>query len=191
MREWIKGPQRSLQTRILASVLLGLGFVVLGLGALVFRITDESTRYALAERLALVQTIQRAMDREILAALRFAQNLGSAPGIRDDHDLRRFLVMDDLLDAVTVIGANGDVLLAAGRHGVPQIWPSPALRRATATRVFPIPGETVGVGLAVQTESGRLLLARVNQARLLRHLVSYPDDSRYAAQGIGPAGARA
>ena len=190
MLKRIKGPQRSLQARILASVLLGLGFVVLGLAALVFKITDESTRYALSERLALAQAIQQTVDREILAALRFAENLGSAPGLRGNRDLQRFLVVDDLLDAATVIGPTGDVLLAAGRHGVPQIWPSPALRRATATRVFPIPGETVGVGLAVQTESGRLLLARVNQARLLRHLVSYPDENSYAAQVIGPAGAQ-
>ncbi len=190
MRPWILAPRRSLQVRILASVLLGLGIVVLGLAALVFKITDESTRHALSERLALTQTIQQAVDREILTALRFGENLAAIPGIRSDHDLLRLINISDFLDAATVVGTNGTVLLAARRHGASQVWPASVLQGTVDARIFPILGEKPGVGLAVPIAPGRLLLAQINRSRLLRLLESQPGEGEYAAQLIGADGSQ-
>ncbi len=190
MRQWMTVPRRSLQTRILASVLLGLGFVVLGLAALVFKITDESTRYALAERLALATTIQQAVDREILAAHELARNLGTIATVHNDPDLRRFLSLADPLEAVTIVGPGGNLRVAAARHGVRQIRPDGALHRETASPIFAIPADPPTVGLAVPMAFRQLLLAQVNRARLLRLLAAHSVEATYMAEMIGPAGAQ-
>ncbi len=190
MPQWMMAPRRSLQVRILASVLLGLGVVLLGLGALVFKITDESTRYALAERLALAQALQQASDREIVAALRFGERLATLPGVRTDRDLVRLLDLADLLDAAVVVGTDGSVVAVAGRHGTPLAWPASVLQQTVSARIVPVPGEEPGVGVVVPMGPDRLLLARVNRARLQRLLVSHPGEGSYTAQLIGSDGSQ-
>jgi hypothetical protein len=51
--------------------------------------------------------------------------------------------MNDDLDAATVVAPDGEVLLAAGHHGVSQAWPWEALRQATPARIFPLPATAV------------------------------------------------
>ncbi len=190
MPQWMMAPRRSLQVRILASVLLGLGVVLLGLGVLVFKITDESTRYALAERLALAQALQQASDREIVAALRFGERLATMPGARTERDLARLVDLADLLDAAAVVGTDGSVVAVAGRHGAPLAWPASVLQQPASGQIVAIPGEEPGVGIVVPTGPDRLLLARVNRARLQRLLVSHPGEGTYTAQLIGSDGSQ-
>lgn len=190
MRQWIMAPRRSLQVRILASVLLGLGVVLLGLMALVAKITDESTQYALAERLALAQAIQQASDRELLAALRFGKRLAAIPEIGTDRELARLLDLDDLLDAAAVVGNDGTVFSVAGHHGTSQAWPPFVLQETGGAQLFPIVGEQPGVGLAVRVGSDRVLLAQVNRGRLQRLLTSHLGEGNYTAQLIAADGSQ-
>ncbi len=180
-------PRRSLQARILVSVLFGLGFVVLGLAALVFKITDESTRYALAERLALAQAIQQEFDNEILGAQRFTQNLAALPDLRRENDLQRLLNLADVLDAAIVIGADGTAI-AAGRHGSQPARLAVVSAAVGSARIFPVPGERPGIGFSAPLGSGGMLLGQVNRTRLTRLLVAHPSGDQYMAQVIGPGG---
>ena len=189
MRQWMTAPRRSLQTRILASVLLGLGIVVLGLAALVFKITDESTQYALAERLALTQGIQQALDREIAAAHQLARSLG-ATGVYSDPELRRFLSLSDLLETVTIFGPKGEIKVAVARHGAEAIGLDEAFHRGTASPIFPIRRDRPAVVVAVPMASHQLLAAQVNRERLLRLLAAHSTEALYVAEMVGPAGAQ-
>ncbi len=190
MRQWVKTPKRSLQVRILASVLLGLGFVVVGLAALVLEITGESTRYALNERLALAEAVQRELDGEILAAQQFAQNLGAAPGVGNGRTLQRLLQLTDLLDAAVLVDADGRPLQVAGRHGVQQAWPVSIPLEPTGPRIFSVPGRAPAIGLTVRAGSRRLLVALASRARMLHRLGSHSGEAGYAAQLVGPDGAQ-
>ena len=190
MRQMVLAPRWSLQVRILASVLLGLSVVLLGLAALVFKITDEGTRYALAERLALAQAIQQASDREILTALRFGERLGGMLGTRPEQDPARLLDLTSLLDAVAVVGPDGRVLHAAALHGVPPAWPASVLRASQGTQIFPLPGDQPGVGISVALGSDRFLVGRISRTRLLDQLTSHPTRDKFSAQLIGLDGSQ-
>lgn len=190
MLRWLMAPRRSLQVRILASVLLGLAVVLLGLALLVLKITDESTGHALSERLALAQAIRQASDREILTAQAFGQRLAATPGIQTDSDLARLLDLTELLEAASVIRADGTVLLAAERHGAAGVTLPSAVPQTLAPRIIPLPGDEPGVGLALPAAHGRILLARIDRSRLLRLLEPHPGEGVYTAQLLGPDGSQ-
>jgi hypothetical protein len=190
MRKMALAPRRSLQVRILASVLLGLSVVLLGLAGLVLKITDEGTRHALAARLALAQAIQRASDREIRDALRLAERLGAVLETQPEQDLVQLLDLTGVLDTVAVVAPDGRILHAAALHGVPPAWPALALRASQGTQIFPVPGDRPGVGVSVAVGPDRLLLARIDPRRLLGQLASHPTEERYAAQFVGLDGSQ-
>lgn len=59
----------SLQHRVVASVMLGLGIVLVGIGYLVAPTVAQTTEFAVQERLALARAKQHELDQEVRDAL--------------------------------------------------------------------------------------------------------------------------
>lgn len=180
------GAKRSLQRRIVASVMLGLGIVLVGLGYLVTLAFTSSRDAALHERLAVAQAKQHELHQEIEDALELLTRMGRQdlqPSLRPEapslaHErLQHILDEAGVFSAVALFHPEGGVIAAAG----PSAWLRSLPRDAPLLdnerpQVFEVdvPPAAVGLSTPVLTAQGETLwlLAQLDPSRLMRHLAS-------------------
>lgn len=179
------GVRQSLQRRIVASVMLGLGIVLVGIGYLVALTVAQTTEFALHERLALARAKQHELDQEVQDALEFLNRMAlerpttTLPG--NPAAARPWL---QHVSATGVFSAAAVVDLRRGTvtasmPGVPQWLPSLQRLASRLSEGAPAAFETEGVpptvGLATplagELDGALWLVAELHRSRLLRHLL--------------------
>lgn len=179
------GVRRSLQRRIVASVLLGLGIVLVGIGYLVVLAVGQATDSALHERLALARAKEHEVEQEIRDALEFltlaALERPASTLTGDPAALRVWLqqlARTGPFSAVAVIDLRRGVV-AASSSALPRWLQS---SRSTASylsgrgpAVFEVEDVPPNVGLAAPLTNERngalWLVAELHRSRFARHLL--------------------
>lgn len=191
------GVRRSLQRRIVASVMLGLGIVLVGLGYLVTLAFNYSREAALHERLAVAQAKQHELYQEIQDALDLLNRMRPdvVPGLRTGDRavaysaLEHVLVEAGIFSGVALLLPDGKVTAAAGDSSWRQWLRSPpslfALAANGEAAVFEVGAQPPSVGLASPVVSaGRTIgwiVTELQPSRLKRHLT--PDHLGSGAYG--------
>lgn len=171
---------RSLQQRIVASVLLGLGVVLVGLGYLATLAFEHNRDAVLAERLAVAQEKRQALDHEVADALDLLGRLGRdlAPRLRtgSSDDVSKilshvFTETATVFSALGIAGRDGRVTAMAGRASWREVVYLPS---GSSPGVFEIPANPPALGLAapalITRESDLWIVGEFRAQRLLRHL---------------------
>lgn len=179
------GVRRSLQRRIVASVMLGLGVVLVGIGYPVALTVAQTTEFALRERLALAHAKQHELDQEVLDALEFLNRLAAdrpASTLTGDPAAARLWLQHigaaGVLSGAAVVDLRWGVVAAIG-PAVPPWLPSRERLFARLSKPVPTAFETKTVpptvGLATPLDGGSAgtvwLVAELHSSRLLRHLL--------------------
>lgn len=110
------GVRRSLQRRIVVSVLFGLAVVLLGIGSLVALAVSQSLEAALSERLAVASAKEHEVTQELQDALdslaRAASTLRAGGGRQyAADDLATLLAALGIFQALAVVNPQGEVVL--------------------------------------------------------------------------------
>ncbi len=179
------GARQSLQRRIVASVMLGLGIVLVGIGYVVVLTVAQTTESTLRERLALARAKQHELDQEIQDTLDFLTRMASERPIRpltgDPAAARLWLQRMDtagLISAAVLIDLQRGAVVASG-GATPRWLPSFKRLASLVTRRTPSVFEiqaippTVGLATPVLGEPGEAvwLVAELALSRLRRHLL--------------------
>ncbi|MBI4277689.1 MAG: HAMP domain-containing protein [Armatimonadetes bacterium] len=182
------GVRRSLQRRIIASVLLGLGVVLLGLGYLVLLTFGYTREAALQERLALAQDKQHEIDEEIRDALGLLTRLGRvvAPTLQAGDVaaaqawLQRAVETAERFSAAAIVHPTRGVIAVAGGAPLPRWISSPSAliaRTGTGRGVVEADGSPASIALvapiSITGTAGLWLAAELHRSRLERHLTPH------------------
>lgn len=184
------GVRRSLQRRIIVSVLLGLAVVLIGIASLVALAVTQSLRAALTERLAVAYAKEHEVAQEVDDALSALVRAAAAlrPATRPD-ELRALQDMLGVFRAIAAVSGQGEILLpedgaapAAEASWLPppgQLRPLLAADRPVVfggterpTLLFAAPGRGSGA-------AGMWLIAEMDPRRLIRHLTA-----EHSMQGV-------
>ena len=179
--------KRSLQRRIVVSVLLGLGVVLVGLGYLVTLAFYHSKEVALHERLAVAQAKQHELHQEIQDALDLLNRMRPdvAPALWTGQPtaarsrLEHVLHEAGIFSGAALLLPDGKIMVAAGDPSWQQWLRSPHPLFALATNgeafVFDVDAQQPSVGLASPVaHDGRTigwLVVDLRPSRLKRHLL--------------------
>lgn len=171
-----------LQRRIIASVLLGLGVVLVGLGYLVTLAFEHNRDAALQERLAVAQEKGQALDQEVSDALALLARLGRdlAPSLRTDSPERISKLAGHVLaetaptfSALGIVGRDGLVTTTAGHPSWQEVIYLPSGRTPA---IFEILADPPALGLAAPAlttpHADLWVVAEFRVQRLQRHLRS-------------------
>lgn len=173
---------QSLQRRIVASVMLGLGVVLVGIGYLVALAFAQTTEAALHERLALALTKQHELDQEVRDALAFLTVMASehpSGALRDNPAVAAWLRQISevgVFSAVAVVDPRRGVLAGSAR-AVPQWLRSPPHAASRLSERVPVVFEAeddppnVGLATPLPGEREAWLVAELDRSRLARHLL--------------------
>jgi len=194
----------SLQRRIVASVLLGLAVVLVGIASLVGLAVTQSLRAALAERLAVAYAKEHEVDQEIgdaLSALaRIAAMQPSPTAGGAFRALTARLGVTGEFSAHAIVDPQGAVVYQAGPTGTgggdPPPWlPAPARLRSLLAAQRPVvfggQGRPLLVLAAPLSGAGerRWLVAAMDSQRLVRHLTAeHSVHGAYEAELLTEAG---
>lgn len=181
------GIKRSLQHRIVASVMLGLGVVLVGFGYLVTVAFNASKEAALHERLAVAQDKAHELQQEIQDALGLLAGMGQDVALTFRagklmavrEELQRVLETTGVFSGVVVLNSDGAVAAGAGDPAWPRRLRAVPSLRALLTQgeagVFEVEAQppSVGVALPVASAHGATswLIAELRPSRLGRHLL--------------------
>ncbi len=184
------GPRHSLQRRIIASVLLGLSVVLVGIASLVGVAVTQSLQAALTERLAVAYAKEHEVAQEIddaLSALTRASvalQAMSGPKGGDVRELGRLLNVMGVFRNLAVVNRRGEAVLRVDKAAeeelevTPWLPPSARLRPLLATgqpAIFGGGGAAVPIFVVPEQgseEARSWLVAAMDPQRLVRHLTA-------------------
>ncbi len=175
----------SLQRRIVASVLLGLAVVLVGIAVLVGLAVTQSLRAALTERLAVAYAKEHEMAQEIDDALSMLTRIAALPmspaSEGDARGLTALLGATGEFTAHAIVDRQGRVIFQAGhtlagdRASAPWLPPPARLRSLLAGGrpvVFGGQGRPLLIFATPMQAAPRWLVAAMDSNRLVRHLTA-------------------
>lgn len=193
----VAGTRGSLQRRIVASVLLGLAVVLVGIAVLVGLAVTQSLQAALTERLAVAYAKEHEMAQEIddaLSALtRIAASRTSPTSHAGSEELTFLLGATGEFTAHAIVDRQGRVVGA----GAPAPWlPAPENLRALLAVRRPVvfggqgkPSLILATPIPPSGAAESWLVAEMDASRLVRHLtVEHSVHGTYEAELLTETG---